>query len=53
VQEYSDGLMVTLLKAHRPQKYRENMEVKHEVSNPLAELMRTICDGEANGTAAA
>jgi hypothetical protein len=29
LQEYSDSLMNTLLKAHRPEKYRERSEVKH------------------------
>ena len=44
VQEYSDGLMVTLLKAHPREKYRENFEVKHAASDPLAALMRQIRD---------
>lgn len=29
VQEYSDGLATLLLKAHRPEKYRERQEVQH------------------------
>ena len=29
VREYSDTLMVLLLKAHRPKKYRENSRVEH------------------------
>ena len=28
IREYSDTLMVTLLKAHRPEKYRENFKVE-------------------------
>ena len=27
VQIYSDSLLITLLKAHRPEKYRENMKI--------------------------
>lgn len=27
--EYSDGLMTILLKAHRPEKYRDNVKVEH------------------------
>lgn len=29
VRKYSDSLMQTLLKAHRPEKYRERQEVQH------------------------
>lgn len=29
VHEYSDGLATLLLKAHRPEKYRERQEVQH------------------------
>jgi hypothetical protein len=29
VREYSDTLMVFLLKAHRPEKYRENVKLEH------------------------
>lgn len=29
VQEYSDGLATLLLKAHRPEKYRERADVQH------------------------
>jgi hypothetical protein len=29
VREYSDSLMALLLKAHRPDKYRERQEVQH------------------------
>lgn len=34
VREYSDSLMTTLLKAHRPEKYRERAEVKHTGLTP-------------------
>jgi len=29
VREYSDQLMVTLLKAHRPEKYRDRQQLEH------------------------
>lgn len=29
IRKYSDSLMQTLLKAHRPEKYRERAEVQH------------------------
>lgn len=29
IRKYSDSLMTTLLKAHRPEKYRERAEVQH------------------------
>lgn len=29
IRKYSDSLMTTLLKAHRPEKYRERSEVQH------------------------
>lgn len=32
VQEYSDTLMVTLLKANRPKKFRERLDMQAEVS---------------------
>lgn len=32
VRKYSDGLLQTLLKAHRPDKYRDN--VKQEITGP-------------------
>ena len=52
VQEYSDGLMVTLLKAHRPEKYRENFEGEACGEQPAGGVMRKIPDGGANGPAA-
>lgn len=36
VRKYSDSLTMFLLKAHRPDKYRERSEVKQEVSGALA-----------------
>lgn len=35
--EYSDTLMIFLLKAHRPEKYREN--IKHEVSGEIISVL--------------
>lgn len=35
VTEYSDGLAQFLLKAHRPDKYRERSEVKQEISGGM------------------
>ena len=32
IREYSDTLAIVLLKAHRPEKFRENTTVKHEGS---------------------
>lgn len=34
VQEYSDTLLIFLLKARRPATYRENLKHEHEVSGP-------------------
>jgi hypothetical protein len=36
VDKYSDGLAMFLLKAHRPDKYRERSEVKQELSGGVA-----------------
>lgn len=38
--EYSDGLMTTLLKAHRPEKYRDNYKIEHsgKVEHTVTEL---------------
>lgn len=33
IQEYSDTLMIFLLKGARPEKYRENASIKHEFVN--------------------
>lgn len=46
VQEYSDTLMIFLLKAHRPEKFRENVkhehvgELKHEHEHQFTEEQR-------------
>jgi uncharacterized protein YdbL (DUF1318 family) len=44
VREYSDSLMQTLLKAHRPEKYRERSEVRHTGLTP--EQARELPDEE-------
>ena len=41
-REYSDTLAFFLLRAHRPEKYRERSETRHDVADPLADLMRAI-----------
>lgn len=33
IQEYSDTLLIFLLKGHRPEKYRERYDVKSETKN--------------------
>jgi hypothetical protein len=45
VREYSDTLAVLLLKAHRPEKYRENVQVQHAAGNGLKELVGMIRAG--------
>lgn len=43
VRKYSDTLMIFLLKARKPDKYRDN--IKHELSNPDGSpLMQPIAD---------
>jgi len=39
VREYSDTLMCLLLKAHKPEKFRERSEVRHDATANLAEAM--------------
>jgi hypothetical protein len=39
VKRYSDGLMQTLLKAHRPEKYRENVKVESDLTDQSAEAI--------------
>lgn len=34
IRRYSDSLLTTLLKANRPEKFRENATVKSEISGP-------------------
>jgi hypothetical protein len=35
IRKYSDTLMIVLLKAHRPEKYRERSQVEHVGSVPV------------------
>lgn len=49
VQEYSDTLLIILLKAHRPEKYRENHTAHTDAAHELAERVRRFVEeaGEA------
>lgn len=38
--EYSDQLMVTLLKAHRPEKYKERVGVEYSMPPELVKLLK-------------
>ena len=38
-KEYSDTLAIFLLKAHRPERFRERSEVKHEAGESLADAI--------------
>lgn len=42
VTQYADGLMSLLLKAHRPEKYRENFKPQTEDDNGMSELLGLI-----------
>lgn len=44
VREYSDTLTIFLLKARRPEKYRDNVSINHgiEPKSPLAGLLQQI-----------
>lgn len=39
IVEYSDTLLIFLLKAHKPELYRERMETKHDVSEQFMSAM--------------
>lgn len=39
IQEYSDTLMITLLKARRPERFRDNAKVEHGLSESLEALV--------------
>ena len=47
-REYSDALMVVLLKAHRPAKYRERFEHSGEIKTQIPTL-NVILNGNSNG----
>lgn len=40
IKKYSDTLAIFLLKGGMPEKYRERSEVKHDVTDNLADAMR-------------
>ena len=40
VREYSDTLLIVLLKAHEPEKYRENVKVDGGITVTLADLVQ-------------
>lgn len=46
ILEYSDTLMIFLLKAHRPDKYRERSEVKHTGQVAVTTSARDLSDDE-------
>ncbi|MGE3569449.1 MAG: terminase [Gammaproteobacteria bacterium] len=54
-REFSDHLLVVLLKARMPEKYRERFEVRHDASDSIVERLNAgrlraaglIIDGEA------
>lgn len=39
VREYSDVMLVLMLKARRPEKYRDNAKIEHGLSNSLEALV--------------
>jgi hypothetical protein len=43
IREFSDTLLIFLLKAHRPEKYRDNMTLRHEGGVQL-EIVEEIVD---------
>lgn len=43
VREFSDTLMIFLLKAHKPERYRENMTLRHEGGVQM-EIVEEIVD---------
>ena len=52
VRKYSDLLLIFMLKAHRPEKYRENLRVEHAGSvtvRTLADIAQEIAEEDNNG----
>jgi len=39
IRRYSDRLMDTLLRGHKPDRYRQNVSVEHDISDRLSERM--------------
>lgn len=44
IREYSDTLMTLLLKAHRPEKYKDRQITEHLTAEPL--VIKTVSDGD-------
>lgn len=56
IRKYSDTLLIFLLKAHKPEKYRENVRHEHDLSNKMVDTaaaliaaMRQGAREDANG----
>lgn len=49
IREYSDTLAIFLLKAHRPEKYRERHEVRHQGGTTVQIIEETV-DASPHGT---
>jgi hypothetical protein len=47
ITEYSDTLMITLLKAHRPEKYRERVDMKHSGKVGFENLKQAVLEAMA------
>lgn len=50
ITEYSDTLMITLLKAHRPEKYRERFDIQLKDARARAEIAITEMMGKTGKT---
>lgn len=46
ITEYSDQLLIILLRSRRPEKYRERMELTGKGGSPLLPAPRTMTDDE-------
>lgn len=46
VRKFSDTLLIVLLKAHKPEKYRENMKIKHggQISITMPDTVKDLFD---------
>lgn len=47
VREYSDTLLIFLLKAHRPKKFRERVELEHQVPGGVKVMLSFDAEAEA------
>ncbi len=52
IREYSDTLAIFLLKAHRPEKYRERHEVRHTGGTTVQIIEETVDAPDGTGEAA-